>query len=462
MAFRGQANIDPNSHKGLIISNSITNGLLVATGLSLTNAQPLHVAIVDGAGSQITSFGGGTQYAEGATTSPGTGTLSIARYNATPPSLTDKEMTALQLDSAGNLKVTGSISVGGTTDNSAFTAGSSTGSTGLGFYHSVIDTVTDGRAAAIAITSKRGQHVNLRDASGNELGISSAPLQVSLANTAANATAVKVDGSAVTQPVSGTFWQATQPVSAASLPLPSGASTSANQSTLITNTTNIPNVIGTAASAIPSKLLQIGGSDGTNARAIKTNTSGQLDIRPLTSSDQITIANSSIAVTGTFWQATQPVSGTVTANAGTGTFNTSAAQSGTWTLQPGNTQNTTPWLTAPSAQSAAVGTAIYNNTALSSTKAAVNASAGNLYGYHIYNPNSSVVYIQLFNLASASVTVGTTTPTAVLAVPAAGWADAPPSGPPIAFSTALTIAATTTSTGSGAPTTALLCNMWYK
>lgn len=32
-----------------------------------------------------------------------------------------------------------------------------------------------------------------------------------------------VDGSGVTQPVSGTFWQATQPVSAASLPLPSNA-----------------------------------------------------------------------------------------------------------------------------------------------------------------------------------------------------------------------------------------------
>lgn len=59
---------------------------------------------------------------------------------------------------------------------------------------------------------------------------------------------------------------------------------------------------------------------------------------------------------------TQPVSGTVTANAGTGTmavslasvpshdvtnagtFATQAAQSGTWTVQPGNTANTTAWL----------------------------------------------------------------------------------------------------------------------
>jgi hypothetical protein len=50
---------------------------------------------------------------------------------------------------------------------------------------------------------------------------------------------VPVDGSGVTQPVSGTFWQATQPVSAASLPLPSGASTSALQTTGNTSLSNI-------------------------------------------------------------------------------------------------------------------------------------------------------------------------------------------------------------------------------
>ncbi len=43
-----------------------------------------------------------------------------------------------------------------------------------------------------------------------------------------------VDGSGHTQPVSGTFFQATQPVSAVSLPLPTGASTSALQSTINT------------------------------------------------------------------------------------------------------------------------------------------------------------------------------------------------------------------------------------
>lgn len=115
-----------------------------------------------------------------------------------------------------------------------------------------------------------------------------------------------------------------------------------------------------------------------------------------------------------------------------------------------------------SASAGVLGTSMYFNSALLATKQAANASAGNLYGYHIYNPNNTVMYVQFWNLASASVTVGTTAPHMVLAVPAFGWADAPASGPPIGFGTALTIAATTTSTGSGAPGTGLMTNLWYK
>ena len=47
----------------------------------------------------------------------------------------------------------------------------------------------------------------------------------------ANPIPISDAGSSIT--VDGTFWQATQPVSAASLPLPTGASTSANQTTII-------------------------------------------------------------------------------------------------------------------------------------------------------------------------------------------------------------------------------------
>ena len=83
-----------------------------------------------------------------------------------------------------------------------------------------------------------------------------------------------VDASAHAQPVTGTFFQATQPVSAVGLPLPTGAAT---ESTLATRTK-------------PSDTQLVDGSAHTQP------------------------------VSGTFFQATQPVSGTVTANAGTGTF----------------------------------------------------------------------------------------------------------------------------------------------
>lgn len=70
-------------------------------------------------------------------------------------------------------------------------------------------------------------------------------------------------------------------------------------------------------------------------------------------------------VSGTFWQATQPISGSIsnTSFIATqaidsalgasvsikGSSNTvSAAQSGTWTVQPGNTANSTAWLVDPS------------------------------------------------------------------------------------------------------------------
>ncbi len=87
------------------------------------------------------------------------------------PSYTEGYLVGLSTDLSGALRVTGSLSVGGTTDNSAFTAGSSTGTPAMGFYHSTIDAVTDGRSAALAIDAKRNLFVVLRDAAGNARGL---------------------------------------------------------------------------------------------------------------------------------------------------------------------------------------------------------------------------------------------------------------------------------------------------
>lgn len=77
----------------------------------------------------------------------------------------------------------------------------------------------------------------------------------------------------------------------------------------------------------------------------------------------------------------------------------SAAQSGTWTVQPGNTANTTPWLVTPTPSSAS-GAAV---TSASSTAAASNlvlkASEGNLY-HLTATIGATSGYLMLFDATS--------------------------------------------------------------
>lgn len=133
--------------------------------------------------------------------------------NAAAPSWTEGNQVLLSTDLSGALRVTGSLSVGGTTDNSAFTAGSSTGTPAMGFYHSVVDSVTDGRSAVVGITVKRAMFVSLYDASGNALlgqktSANSVPVALasdaSLAVTNAGTFAVQATLAAETTKVIGT------------------------------------------------------------------------------------------------------------------------------------------------------------------------------------------------------------------------------------------------------------------
>jgi hypothetical protein len=140
------------------------------------------------------------------------------------------------------------------------------------------------------------------------------PVSGPLTDTELRATAVPVSGTffQATQPISGTvsvsgsvsvtgtFFQATQPVSgtvtanagtgtfamsAVSLPLPSGAATSAKQPAL-----------GTAGTA---------SADVLSVQGIASMTALKVDGSAVTQP-----VSGTVAVTGTFWQATQPVSGT--------------------------------------------------------------------------------------------------------------------------------------------------------
>jgi hypothetical protein len=215
----------------------------------------------------------------------------------------------------------------------------------------------------------------------------------------------------------------TQPISAASLPLPSGASTAAKQPALGTAGTASADVI-TVQGITSMTALKVDGSavtqpvSGTVAvTGVSTAANQATEIASLASIDgKITAVNTGAVVIS---------SGHVNVDAQTGN-----------------------------------GNSMFRNTALSNTAVAVKASAGNLSGCHIYNPNSSAAFVQFYNVAQGSVTVGTTTPDWTIFVPALGGVDGDIL--PTSFTTAITVAATTTITGGTAPSTGLLVNLRYK
>lgn len=209
----------------------------------------------------------------------------------------------------------------------------------------------------------------------------------------ANTTAWKVDGSAVTQPVSGT-------VSV------TGVATSAKQDTAQTALDAIKTSVEILDKAI----------SGTEMRV-----------------DVLTMPT--VAVT----------------------------QSGTWTVQPGNTANTTPWLTTPTPATSG-GLSIYRSIDLDETEEEVKATAGQLFGWYLYNAAASARYLKFYNATAANVTVGTTTP--VLTIPvAAGAAANVEFSNGIAFGTAISAAVTTglADNDTGAPgANEFIINILYK
>lgn len=108
----------------------------------------------------------------------------------------------------------------------------------------------------------------------------------------------------------------------------------------------------------------------------------------------------------------------------------------------------------------ATGLSTFSNTALSNTKTAVKASAGKVYGWMVHNPSAATAYIQVWNVAIGSITVGTTAPTWTIPLPAGASANVM-SERGVTHSTEINIAATTTATGSTAPATAAVVSLFY-
>lgn len=95
---------------------------------------------------------------------------------------------------------------------------------------------------------------------------------------------------------------------------------------------------------------------------------------------------------------------------------------------------------------------------LSTTVQTVVGSAADVEGYYCWNPNSSVAYVQLFDV-SGSVTLGSTAPKWSIGIPPTSAANL--AGLGLKFANAVKVASTTTATGSTANSTALDCNFAY-
>lgn len=317
-----------------VASINTSNQLEVAAGLGFASVQTEDTA----------SAGGET----------GTMILAVRNDSATTKTSADGDFSAIAVDAAGRVGIAdlgGSITV----DNTGLTAlsdsiyadsfsGPSKGIVVAGVYDDgVNDPVTK-----FLQTNSGGKLLSVIEDGGNTITVDGTVAATQSgtwilgANSGVDIGDVTINNASIA--VTGTFWQATQPVSIASavpvtdnsgsltvdapvgtpvfvrlsdgtsaistLPVslasvPSHPVTNAGtfavqvDGAALTSLQLIDDTIATAASAALTKLSQVGGTDGTNARILSTNTSGHLNIAD---------GGNSITVDGTFWQATQPVS----------------------------------------------------------------------------------------------------------------------------------------------------------
>jgi hypothetical protein len=238
------------------------------------------------------------------------------------------------------------------------------------------------------------------------------------------------------QPVSGTFWQTTQPVSAASLPLPTGAAQETGGN------------LATIAGAISSSKMAVKAASGDFADGALATIGAKADAKS-TATDTTAISAMSV------WkQISASVQAIATSIAGTLTVATHAVtQSGTWNVTVNaaiaagtniigkfgidqTTPGTTNGVTLVPATSG--GPTVQRVKAAASTNAtSVKTSAGQVYGWALFNNTASAKFFKIYNKAS-SPTVGTDTPAFTIIIPASGgtnvaWPQGVPLGTGIAF-----------------------------
>ena len=120
-------------------------------------------------------------------------------------------------------------------------------------------------------------------------------------------------------------------------------------------------------------------------------------------------------------------------------------------------------LAAPKVDAQQQGNLILLQPSLSNSVVTIKGSKTPLIFYSCYNPNGSDVYVQLFDKASSgAVTLGTTVANRVLIAPALSDTGPQQLTPPFAAKNGLQVAATTSSSGSTAPSGPINCEFGYR
>ena len=251
--------------------------------------------------------------------------------------------------------------------------------------------------------------------------------------------------------------------------------------------------IATTGSAITTKGMAAAGTDGTNARILKTDASGELQVDVLTlptlaAVTTVGTVTTVSTVTNMATIGTSVTPGTSAAHLGKAEDAAHASgDTGVMALgvraasptersagptdgdyEPFATNEVGAVWTTPTA-SANGGLSIFRSLDIDESEEEIKASAGTVYGMWVTNTATSTRFIKFYNATAANVTVGTTTPVITIGIPGNTSDDVSgsfgPGGIGIGFATAISVAATTAAADAdtGAPSAGdVIINVFYK
>jgi hypothetical protein len=242
-------------------TGSLMQGAVTAASPSYTTAQtsPLSLDTAGNLRVNVVAGGGGASgnVAQGSATSGQTGGLMQGAVTAVAPAYVTAQTSPISLTPAGAVRTDASATTQPISAASLpLPAGAATAA-GVAAINTTLGTPM--QATGGTVTANAGTNLNT-SALALETGGNLAQIKTNTAITPAGTTASSGQGiqgmtGGIPVPVAGTFFQTTQPVSAASLPLPSGAATAAGVAAI--NTT-----LGTPMQATGGT---VGIAAGTNA-----------------------------------------------------------------------------------------------------------------------------------------------------------------------------------------------------